>query len=485
MMKNLTLITTILIATTFIAVASPVHAKPLTSRVNEAFRSVFRRNPIVKENQYWLGRVFRGEKKTYEALRGAMFYHKARGRTMGQSEKVKGARIGSGKVPFTASNKKQDLIKNVLPLFVNIYGNDPTKAEKAWWRKRINCNEITTHKALVSSMSFHKSKKARKGSDAICGGKSVSSSAGSGILRKQVAGISTHPFGNHVRIGIFYTDGSPIVVTADKKFQVREGQSKVVATLGKDDEVQVSWSSEEYHVRGSGLSIDTKNVIRLVPLELGIMKIKNYIDKSKTIPGKNYNRFRGIIEVRKSSSRNELWAINDIRTEYYLRGLAESSDSGPEEYLKALGVAARTYVLYHKVITGGRRQDAKFDIGRTADDQIYRGYEYEIITPRLASIFNKTKGIIVTDGEADKPVSTVYFSDSDGRTRSAKEKWGTSKFPHLQQSVKDPHHIASTCVGHCVGMSAQGAYGFAKKDRWSFQKILKYFYKGVNIIKAY
>lgn len=192
-----------------------------------------------------------------------------------------------------------------------------------------------------------------------------------------------------------------------------------------------------------------------------------------------------MIEIRKDDSRNYLWAINELRTEYYLRGLAETSGNGPEEYLKALSTAARTYVLYHKVVTGGRSVSGGWDIDNSSDDQIYRGYEYEIITPRMASIFAKTKGIIVADSAGDKPVTTVYFSDSDGRTRSAREKWNTSRFPHLQHSVKDPHHVASVCRGHCVGLSAQGAYGFANKDGWSFQKILKYFYKGVKLVKAY
>ena len=215
------------------------------------------------------------------------------------------------------------------------------------------------------------------------------------------------------------------------------------------------------------------------------MQIKSYSDKSTTIAGKNYNRFRGVIEARKCSGCNELWAINELRVEYYLRGLAESSDTGPAEYLKALGIAARTYVLYHKVVNGGRNHARGYDIGKTPDDQIYRGYEYEIITPRLASTFASVKGIIATDGEGDVPVSTVYFSDSDGRTRSAKEVWGTDRFPHLQQSVDDPYHAASSCRGHCVGMSAQGAFGFAKKDGWSWQKILQYYYKGIRLVKAY
>lgn len=459
-------------------VSTPVGAKTLESRVNEAFRGVYGKSPTGAENTYWLGRVVKGEKTSFAALQGAMFYHKARGKTVG-SARVNEATTDAG------NDDKATLIKDTLPLFVQIYGNDPTNTEKAWWRRRISCNEITTHKALIGSMTYHKSEKARKGSDGICGSTAATGSSGGGIVRKAIAGISDHPMGDQVRIAIYKTDGRAIHVTANGKYQIREGASKILGTLGKDDVVQVSWSGGKYHVRGSGVSFDTKDKIRLVPLNQAIMQIKNYSDPSATYPGKNYNRFRGVIEIRKDDAKNYLWAINELRTEYYLRGLAETSGNGPAEYLKALATAARTYVLYHKVVTGGRSVSGGWDIDNTADDQLYRGYEYEIITPRMASEFAKTKGVLVTDSEADNPVSTVYFSDSDGRTRSAKEKWNTNRFPHLQQSVKDPHHVASTCKGHCVGMSAQGAYGFADKDSWSWQKILKYYYKGVKLVKAY
>ena len=173
----------VLIVTGLMMTTQVVLAKTLESRVNEAFRSVHGRNPAGAENVYWLGRVVRGEKKTYTTLQGAMFYHKARGKTMG-SARVNGVTTASG------SDNKSTLVKDTLPLFVGIYGNDPTNAEKAWWRRRISCNEITTRKALVSSMAYHKSKKARKGRDTICGA-AASSSAGGGIIRKAIAGIST------------------------------------------------------------------------------------------------------------------------------------------------------------------------------------------------------------------------------------------------------------------------------------------------------
>ena len=299
------------------AYALPVSAAaPLESRVNETFRSVFGRNPSATENTYWAERVVRKEKTTFEALQGAMYYQKAQGQAVGSAS-------SSAKRTSSTAASRQQLIKDVLPLFIQIYGNDPSNAEKAWWRKRISCGEIKSEKVLVNSMKYHKSKKARLGSVAICGVAPAATLSG-GIVRKQIAGLSSHPFGDQIRIGIFKADGKAIQVTADKKFQVREGADTVLATVKADDAVQISWSDGKYHVRGSDLSFDTTNKIRLVPLDQGIMKITSFSDLSATYPGKNYNRFRGIIEIRKCDGCSDLWAINELRVEYYLRGLAET-----------------------------------------------------------------------------------------------------------------------------------------------------------------
>lgn len=392
--------------------------------------------------------------------------------------------------PVKKVSARQQLIIDVLPTFIKIYGNNPSTTEKAWWRKRISCGEINTLKDLQNSMAFHKSKKVRKGGENICPAKNTlsasSSSAISKITKKSIAGISSNTAGDIVRIGItFVATGKPINITANGKFQIREGASKVLATIGADETISVTWSNNTYHIRGAGKKFDVPNKVRFVPLNGAIMEIVNYSDLSVTYSGKNYNRFRGIIEIRKCTGCNEVWAINELRVEDYLKGLGETSGEGPEEYVKALGIAARTYVLYHKIITGGRSEAKDFDITNTPNDQIYRGYEMELVRERMGSIFKKTRGIVVTDSEADKPVSTIYFSDSDGRTRSAKEAWNTSRFPHLQKSVEDPYHQANKCVGHCVGMSAQGAYGFAKARNWTFQQILNYYYQGIKLVKAY
>jgi peptidoglycan hydrolase-like amidase len=83
----------------------------------------------------------------------------------------------------------------------------------------------------------------------------------------------------------------------------------------------------------------------------------------------------------------------------------------------------------------------------------------------------------------DKPIAALYFSGSDGKTRSGEVVWRSKRFPYLQ-AKKDPYG-GRTLRGHGTGLSAQGAAGFAKNDGWNFRKILTYYYTGVKLERAY
>lgn len=56
-------------------VAGAQAARPLRTRINAAFRSVYRRTPSASEQRYWLQRVKKNQKTTYAALVGAMQFH--------------------------------------------------------------------------------------------------------------------------------------------------------------------------------------------------------------------------------------------------------------------------------------------------------------------------------------------------------------------------------------------------------------------------
>src|SRR5204863_1203781 len=93
---------------------------------------------------------------------------------------------------------KQQLIINVLPDFIKVFGNDPTNSEKTWWRARISCGEIKTEAKLLSSMQYTKAHKARMGSPTICG--RVIPNNG-GVITRTIAGIGNSKMGDQIRVG--------------------------------------------------------------------------------------------------------------------------------------------------------------------------------------------------------------------------------------------------------------------------------------------
>ena len=191
----------------------------------------------------------------------------------------------------------------------------------------------------------------------------------------------------------------------------------------------------------------------------------------------NYNRFRGQIDVHYIPATGNLWVVEEVPTEDYMRGLAETSNGSPFEYQKALVTAARTYALYVRLI-GGKHKTEYFDLNTTGNDQVYRGYVSELIRPQVAEAAAETMGKVVTyDGEI---VVTPYFSQSDGRTRSWTEVWSSTDHPWLV-SVPAPYDEGLSLWGHGVGMSANDAFGRAKKLGESWTDILKHYYTGVEI----
>jgi SpoIID/LytB domain protein len=187
-----------------------------------------------------------------------------------------------------------------------------------------------------------------------------------------------------------------------------------------------------------------------------------------------------------------MWAINELPLESYLKGLAEVSNGQPPEYLKALITSARSYILWH-TLRGGKHPNEHFDINATTD-QVYRGYGFEQRSIDPIAAVTASAGQVITHPDAlsqlnpEGIIVAAYSSGTDGRTRSWQEVWNSGGFPWCL-SVPDPYGIisnATTLTGnHMVGLSAQGARGFATKENKTFDWILKYYYTGVNITKLY
>jgi stage II sporulation SpoD-like protein len=433
-------------------------AVPTIAEIVADFRTVFRRAPTVAEQEYWKRR--RTDKPTRQALRGAMAYVKSQGKTIG--------------APVIKSPK--DLAGTVPQAFASVFGRPPNTKERQYWVDRALCQNVKTYKALAGSLAYHKARGKTVGAGtkatfcAPAGAQTVTAAANAGL------GIGGHAAGPLVRIGI--TQLGEIKVTASGNFFLRlpDNAKKV---FGADDVVSVARKDGGYDVHGpNGYRAHLDSPPKLASIGGSVLEVVNYADRGAS--GRNYNRFRGAIEARLNSAKNALWAINELRAEDYVKGIGETTDNAPEAFRKALAVAARTYVLYHH-LRDGRQPHNGFDIGNTANDQIYRGQAYEQAMQGYAGDAAATKGQVVSyDG---KLLAALYFSSSDGRTRSGEEVWKSSKFPYLQ-SKPDPYG-GGVLRGHGTGMSAQGAIGFARKEGWDFRRILTYYFTGAKVEQGY
>ncbi|MFC1687792.1 SpoIID/LytB domain-containing protein [Patescibacteria group bacterium] len=292
-----------------------------------------------------------------------------------------------------------------------------------------------------------------------------------------------------IRVGLTSTD-EEIVVTANGTYAVWNGTKNLLTTKQADQETSIiSHSDGTYTIDGT---LRATRAPRMIPSsEDVIMEVVSFENPPAWNSELNDNLFRGTIEIKYVEETATVWVINELPLESYLYGMAESGNGSPAEYLKALAIAERSYVLWH-YLNGGKHKTEDFTVNSTTD-QVYRGYGFESrsVDPLAAVI--ATTGQVVTFADAVSEaneygvVFTPYSSGTDGRTRSWSEVW-VGDYDWLV-SVNDPHGIipnALTLSGnHMVGMSATGALGFAEEEGKTFEWILNYYYTGISIDTLY
>ncbi|MCR4278976.1 MAG: hypothetical protein NUV81_03695 [bacterium] len=286
-----------------------------------------------------------------------------------------------------------------------------------------------------------------------------------------------------IRVGIYATTDDTSLVRAIQGGMKALKNGVVVCTYKKMEVVTAHYNRTTglYSLSGPGCS-DSGSQYYVMQAEDGIapLEVTDFSRPVSWLPGANDNTFRAHLELRYTPKTDKVWLINELPIEYYLYGLAETSDVSPLEFQKTLLTAARTYAMYH-VNRGTKHADEFFTVDAKFD-QVYRGYGQEARSPNIVKGINATRGYIVTyNGTL---AITPYFSRSDGRTRNWNEVWGGSGYPWLV-SVPVPHDIGQTLWGHGVGLSARGALYMASKDSATFDVILKHFYQGTELRRAY
>ncbi len=120
-----------------------------------------------------------------------------------------------------------------------------------------------------------------------------------------------------------------------------------------------------------------------------------------------------------------LMVINELDLEEYVKGVVPSEVNAAwhPEVLKAQAVAARTYALYQRMLSGGR----DYDLVAGIQDQVYRGRHG--IDSRIEQAVEATRGLVVTYQQA--PIYAVFSSTAAGLTEDALNVW-SKDLPYLK-----------------------------------------------------
>ncbi len=223
-----------------------------------------------------------------------------------------------------------------------------------------------------------------------------------------------------IRVGIAST--ADTITVQGNSFVIRRGSDKGLVKKVSGGSVVVTAFNGGYSLN-TGESVN--DWLRFIPLNNALLSVRT------SGIGSSYDTFRGIIDVRRSSMSGNVWVVNVLEFEDYMKGIAEVPEGWPAEAQKAQMVAARTYA-----VTKLKAPVADiFDIYDDTRDQVYYGYDYESSRPGLVAAAESTRGIIIKYNGV--PISAYYFSDSGGYTENVENVW-TKTIPYLR-AVPDPY----------------------------------------------
>lgn len=235
------------------------------------------------------------------------------------------------------------------------------------------------------------------------------------------AAFGTTSESQSLRVGVYSTTGS-VSISSPGAFTVRDATGATVWTGAANQWIAVSHVGGVYNYSTStGVSGSSRTVLRFYPSSPAVMRVLNL-----SFP----NSFRESIVVQYSSDSGRLWAINELSLDKYLSGLADVTDSWPPEAMKAVSVAARTFVLEKKSDALNPRQNDGFDITATADGPIYLGYDYEVSAPNFKTAVDATRGQILVNGV--DTVKALYHANSGGHTENYENVFAEASLPYLQ-----------------------------------------------------
>lgn len=279
-----------------------------------------------------------------------------------------------------------------------------------------------------------------------------------------------------IRVGLYKTNEA-VKFVSDFSYEVWSGdKSRGVILAGET--TTLSYKNGQYNIKNADTEFGSFDYFRLVPSDpANFFTLVNYNRPVKGRKKINFNVYRGALEYRYSPKSKQTYIINELPLDGYVAGVAETYNTAPLEYIKALMVAARSYAYAHIGKTPPTEK-RMFDVYPTTVDQIYLGYNSELFMPNVAQAAMDTAGqMVIYKGN---PVITPYFSHSNGKTRN----WKGADRPWLK-SVVAKYDKGKRMLGHGFGMSNNDAIKRARIDSWDYQQILKYYYSSTTVERVF
>jgi hypothetical protein len=298
---------------------------------------------------------------------------------------------------------------------------------------------------------------------------------GSGSVDEEIVPVIDEPW---IRVGLFVVKDTVRVRVSDTYRVVVDGID--VATLSSGKSIKLSHDAGTYTARIGLKRYHGTESLQLIPKsdDSAVYTIESY-DRMATWKGpKNFNAYRGKLEIRKGQKSDDVWLVNELLLSDYAKGIGENSNGSPMEYLKAQSVAQVSYA-YAIMQTD---KYGIFDVVATTGDQLYLGYNCELLMPRFVEATEATRGYMVTYNK--QVVITPYFAHTNGKTKSWTSVWGGTAKPWLVPVVAN-YDKGRKLFGHGVGMSQIDAAARAEKEGLNWKELLRYYYTGTKVARIF
>ncbi|MEN6563969.1 MAG: SH3 domain-containing protein [Christensenella sp.] len=227
-----------------------------------------------------------------------------------------------------------------------------------------------------------------------------------------------------VRVLLSTESAKSMTVTVKGTYTLVQAQrtftNGTLTITGSGAGVTVSHSSEGQLYSGNSVTIERANLNR----DAGYLTMK-------TAAGtRNY---LGNFSI--SASNSVLTIVNKVPFSHYLYGVVgyEMSNTFPLEALKAQALAAKGYALLKIRSTGS------YDIGDTADDQVYKGYD--------SSYQNVIGAVDATMGDVlyynNMPLYCYYAASNGGWMILPSDRWSSTIYDGAYNYGADPYDLVN------------------------------------------